>query len=536
MKKLDLTILFILALSILIFIGLPFFYVFKEAVIIDGQLSLSLVFEIFSQNKKIFLNSILLGVLSSSLVTLASLAVGVYSYLSSKRVRKIISAVLMLTMISPPFVTSLSYISLFGRRGLISYGLFKISHSPYGLQGIVLMQALGFLSLSSLMIISSLNQINIDEIKSARDLGADSNHIILDVILPQLKLSLVSVFFLSFIRSLADFGTPAIIGGNFNVLASKGYMAVISKGNIKEAAVLNIMILIPSIVLFYIYSKAMTKDKGQNNSSPDESYIEKKGYVYWIIRIISVFFLTWLLVQYFSIILSAFTRMSKGKLIFSLENFIETKPYINSTIIRSIVYSLISAIIGSFIGLLIAYYSIIRKSKLIGIIDYLANLPYILPGTFFGLGYLLAFNHKPIYLIGTSAIVVLNVLFKQLPFSSKVMKAHVSGISMETVNSARDLGANFTDEFVDIIYPLSKNGLFVSFINAFTATMTTVGSIIFLIHPGQKVLTLVMFDVINSGNYNIGSVIALVIIIICLIVNGIYYILNRRSGENVIRN
>ena len=69
----------------------------------------------------------------------------------------------------------------------------------------------------------------------------------------------------------------------------------------------------------------------------------------------------------------------------------------------------------------------------------------------------------------------------------------------------------------------------VSFINGFTTTMTTIGSIIFLVYPSQKVLTLVMFDVIQSGYYEIGSVIALLIIIICLIVNLIYFLVLKKK-------
>ena len=111
-----------------------------------------------------------------------------------------------------------------------------------------------------------------------------------------------------------------------------------------------------------------------------------------------------------------------------------------------------------------------------------------------------------------------------MPFSTKVMNSHVLSISEDEINSAQDLGANFIYVFKDIVLPLTKKGFTVTFINAFTATMTTIGSIIFLVYPGQKVLTLVMFDVINSGNYNIGSVIALIIILICLVVNGGYYL------------
>lgn len=73
--------------------------------------------------------------------------------------------------------------------------------------------------------------------------------------------------------------------------------------------------------------------------------------------------------------------------------------------------------------------------------------------------------------------------------------------------------------FLKILLPHSINDFVISMMNNFNATMTTVGSIIFLVYPSQKVLTLVMFDVINSGKYNVASVIALLIIIICLSFN-----------------
>lgn len=49
--------------------------------------------------------------------------------------------------------------------------------------------------------------------------------------------------------------------------------------------------------------------------------------------------------------------------------------------------------------------------------------------------------------------------------------------------------------------------------------MTTIGAIIFLIYPGQKVATVEMFDAIQSGEYGVGSAMASLIIIITLIIN-----------------
>ena len=220
--------------------------------------------------------------------------------------------------------------------------------------------------------------------------------------------------------------------------------------------------------------------------------------------------------------------MKKGKLSFTLAHFGETYPHIRGTVGRTILYSLIAATGGSVIGLLIAYYKHIRGLYSMKYIDFIASLPYIIPGTFLGLGYLLAFNAKPLMLTGTAAIVILNILFKQLPFSTKVGAAAMEDIRPDILQSIRDLGGSRLHEVTDAVIPLSRHALGLSFINGFTSTMTTIGSIIFLVYPGQKVLTLVMFDVIQSGYYEIGSVIALMIIVICAAVNAAYQLLERK--------
>lgn len=197
--------------------------------------------------------------------------------------------------------------------------------------------------------------------------------------------------------------------------------------------------------------------------------------------------------------------------------FVSSLAYIK--LFRSIAYSLIAAFGGSIIGLLLQYYICIRSKNFLKIIDFFATLPYILPGTFFGIGYILAFNKGPLHLTGTAAIVVLNIMFKSLPFSTKVFNTSMKLIDSNEILSAKDLGANEGFVFKDIILPHSVKDFVISLMNNFNSGMTTVGSIIFIVYPARKVLTLVMFDVINSGKYNTASVLALIIILICLGMN-----------------
>lgn len=529
----DFSLELLLALSVILFILMPFLSVFRESFIIDGSLNFKYYKDILA-NKNLLYNSLKLGVLTSLLSLITSVIVSVYTYLSDKKIQKIINVILAITLISPPFVTSLSYINLFGRRGFITYNILHLSFNPYNMWGVSFMQTLSFLSLNCLVLLGLLNNMSKDILNSARSLGADTNSIIIDIIIPQLKNGLITVFLLSFFKAMSDFATPSIIGGKFNVLALESYFEVIANGNLAKASTLNILLLLP-ILLVFIISNIFNKEKTLvgNSYAQNDVNIKRDGFIFKIFRVLSIFILLLLVLLYGSIILSAFSRMKNGHLILTLENFAKTRNYINKAMLRSVIYSLISAFFGTLIGLLIGYYIIIKNSKFMKIIDVFSNLPYIIPGTFFGLGYLLYFKSPPIMITGTSIIVVLNVLFKQLPFSSRVGNAAMKSVDPGIVNSIRDLGGNTFYEIKDGIIPNIKASIRISLINSFVTTMTTVGSIIFLVYPGKKLMTLVMFDVINSGKYNEGSVIALLIMVICLLFTLAINLLFRQSQNKL---
>ena len=529
-KIADFILICMVAILIILFILLPFFAILKESIYSNNKFNFKYIIEIFSK-PKLIKNSIKVAFITGIITTFISTCIAIYYYIAGSKTKKVIRIILSTTIISPPFVTALSYINLFGRRGLISYHLLKLSINPYGMWGVILMQIISDFSLSSLLLMGFIISIDKSLIDSAKSLGAKTNNIIKDILLPFLIPAIKASALLTFLRSLSDFGTVAIIGGNFNVLASESYFAVISEGNVAKAAAINVVLLLPALIVFIFYQKSIKNISLSTHGlgSGDEN-IEKKGYLYTIVKLIAIIFILWISIQYTSIFLSSISMMRKGKLIYTLQNIIEARVYLNKTIFRSVYYSLISAFFGSILGLIIAYYLQIRKIKIFKIIDFIATLPYIIPGTFFGLGYLMAFNKPPLYIVGTSAIVILNILFKQIPFSTKMGNASMEKINLDSLNSIRDLGGNRISELKDAIIPMSKDALSISFINAFTTSMTTIGSIIFLVSPGQKVLTIVMFDLIQSGNYNVGSVIAVLIIVICLIVNSLYLIILNRNN------
>lgn len=519
----DTIIIAILVVSFILFILYPFLAILNYGFKSDLGVS-------FLENRtyylKLFYNSVKVAFGTTVLTTIISIFVALYCFINNGRLKKIITMIFMVAIISPPFVTSLSYINLFGRRGFITYNLLKINYDPYGFWGIVTMQSVTHIAINALLLIGFINSVDRSVINSARSLGASTNRVILDIVLPLMKPAIKVVVLLTFIRSMADFSTPAIVGGKYNVLATEGYLAFIAEGDIGKAVILNFIILLPSLIIFLMFSKNFrsTTIEGRGLTSV-ELNMRKYGIVYYLSVVITTLIVVALISLYGAIVLSAFSTMEYGKLVFTLQNFVDASEYISRVFIRSIIYALIAGINASIVGHILQYYIYIRQVKFLKSIDFIATLPYILPGTFFGLGYVLAFNSYPLKLTGTALIVVINLIFKQMPFATKIGYSSISQVSTAQLKAVRDLGGSRFNEIKDVVLPLSKEGLYISFINGFTATMTTIGSIIFLVYPSQKVATLVMFDVIESGKYDIGSVIAFYIIVICIAVNILYYLI-----------
>lgn len=536
---LDKLILVAVISLVMTFILYPIASVIMESFIVDGKLTLDIYMNLFNKSTKLFYNSIFVAILTTVISTFMSVCISLYISFSGRRIRKVLLLVLMLTMISPPFVSSLAYITLFGRRGFITHNILGLTMNTYGWQGIVAMQSLGFTSLSALILVGVINGIDKNFIKSSLDLGASSSYTVRKIVLPLMKPGILVVALLTFVRSLSDFGTPTIIGGAFNVLATQAYLDVIAYADLNAASAISVLIFVPAIIAFLFYRVFMARTNMASTNAlvgfTEEDEMTIDGFLGKFIKIITYFFLTIMLLQYISIFVSAFTKYRSGNMYFSLENVQNMRIYSGKSFLRSILYALIAAIGGSLIGSLIAYYLEIRRIKIMKGIDFIATIPYIIPGTFFGIGYILAFNDYPLELTGTALIVIFNVLFKQLPMSTKINSAVLSQINPQVEQAAKDLGGQDFFVLKDIIIPMSRSALLVSFINNFTATMTTIGSIIFLIYPGKKLATIEMFDAIQSGNYGVGSAIAVTIILITLVVNITFskFVL---EGKNVFRN
>lgn len=506
----------LLTFPIFLFIVYPIFLLFWKAFQVEnpGQFFQ----EISLRYKTAFFHS-----MESSFYS-ALISIGLAFFLSygirstGKWQKRIALLLLSMSMVSPPFISSLSFITLYGRRGLITYRLLGLSFDPYHKWGVILMQSIHFACMNTLFFTNALEDFDGKLYDSGRDLGANAFFVLKDILLPLLSPAILASFFLSFLRGLSDFGTPIIIGGRYSTLATEIYLQIIGFSDFSKAAAMNILLLLPAFFSFLLYRMSMRRADERNKEQKGKTglRLDSKHCMNIPIQFLLFFFLLFQLLQYASIFLYGFLRFNKKQIFFTWENMGSLFQYNLSTMGLSLLLAFAASVVGSFFAFLLAYLMERKMKRGKKLLDFALSLPYLLPGTCFGLAYILAFNKAPLKLTGTVWIMLFSLLFRQMPLGSRLASTALSQSPKNLELAARDLGAKPSLVFFQIILPGILPSFFSSVYLQFSQGLTTAGAIIFLISAKYKVLVYTLFDAINRGDYAVASLISGIMILLSL--------------------
>ncbi|MCT4598594.1 MAG: iron ABC transporter permease [Vallitalea sp.] len=456
------------------------------------------------------------------------------------RGRKLLRVVSLLPLIHPPFVGSIAFIMLFGRRGLITHQLLGLNTSPYGWQGIMFIQVLGLGALAYILISSSIDKVDISLENAARNLGASEKRIFITVTLPMMIPEISSTALLVALASMADFGTPLIIGGNFQTLASDIYIQITGMYDMQAASISGIVLLIPCICIFILQRYFVGKRTyfTEHISSNDIEYKGIKPAVKYVLIIITVIFTTFILLKYAFIIIGAFTKQWGYNYTFTTKHFHAVLQRDLTPFINSVKLAFIVALISSFVGVLLAYILHNKKLMASSLVDFLAVLPAAIPGILFGIGYLVTFKYpilgigrwiftdiKPLILLGTGCIVYIICIVRYLNIGLRSGYALLEHLNPDLQNAAYNLGASEIKTFFSVMIPLLKDAFFTAFFKNFATTMTTLGAIIFLLLPSNKVAVQQIFQIVTSCVVGEAASMALLLSGLTLMILGIFYLI-----------
>ncbi|MDP3257739.1 iron ABC transporter permease [Bosea sp. (in: a-proteobacteria)] len=477
-------------------------------------------------------NTLFLAVLCGVITTLLGLACALLILRTGMPGKRVMRALTVLPIITPPFVIGLALILLFGRSGMVSnlmYEWFDIPRSRwiYGLPGVLLAQVLAFAPIAFLVLIGVVQGISPSLEEASQTLGAKPWQTFRTVTWPLLRPGLANAFLLGFVESMADFGNPLVLGGNYEVLSTKIFFAVVGAShNQGQAAVLAIVLLGFTLGAFWVQQrwlgdKSYTTVTGKGDSGLPTPLPRR---VSWLAGLVILPWVALTFVIYVVILIGGFVKAMGRDYTPTLEHyrtgfsidwsrglFFEGAAW--DSFFTTIKIAAISAPLTAVIGLITAY--LLTRQRFAGrhALEFATMLSFAIPGTVIGVAYILAFNVPPIEITGTGLILVLAFVFRNMPVGVRSGIAGLSQIDKSLDEASTTLRARSFTTLWRIMLPLLKPALVSALVYSFVRAMTAVSAVIFLVSAEYNLATAYIVGRVEAGEFGLAIAYSSVLIV-----------------------
>ncbi len=444
----------------------------------------------------------------------------------------------LVPVVSPPFAVAIAFSTLFGRNGLITYKTFGVRGEIYGLFGMTVVMALSFFPAAYLNMVGLMRALDPALDEASTNLGANRFTTFRKVTLPMLAPGIASSLLLLFVEAIADLGNPLTIGGDYVVLAVRLFIAITGEYDVLAGAVLSVILLVPSLIVYLI--QKYWADRASVVSVTGKPTGTVNLLTDWRVRgpiiAIVVFVAALTALLYLTIVVGAFTVLLGIDNSFTLKNF----EYVISGVGQdafavTTTLSAISTPIAGVLGMLIAFLVVRRKFFGRAALDFGTMLGIAVPGTIFGIGYLLAFNDPTKVgdftlipkltggraVFGGALAIVMVYVIRSVPAALRGGVAALQQIDPSLEEASTSLGANTATTFRRITLPLIRPAFFSGLIYAFSRSMTTISAVIFLTTPATKIMTQQIYNETDANRFGNAFAYVVVLIVIVLVVIGI---------------
>ena len=524
-----------------IFVLFPLYMVFKTSLIVDKQFDLSNYLAIFSKRYYFqpFINSMILGFFAATAGTILGF---VFAYAITRTplpFKRFFRMTATFPIISPPFVVALAAILLFGRSGSLNPIVSRIigEYSIYGLGGLVLVETIAYGPIAFLVLYGVLQAIDPALEEAAMDLGASRARVFATVTLPLSVPGIASAWLLVFIESMADFGNPMILSGDFRVLSVQAFLQITGMYDISRGSTLAILLLIPTVTAFFLQKywvarKSYVTVTGQ----PTGATIKR---LEWYIKLPAYslcFLFTGIVFLFYGMVIwGSFQTLWGVDATLTLRNYVEMFQVGKDYIIDSLALSTLATPLTGMLGMFIAFLVIRKKFIGRGLMEFVSMLTFAVPGTVVGIGYILAFNQKsalfPFVLTGTAWIITTLLIFRNMPVGIRSGIAALQQIDPSIEEASTDLGADSNKTFRKITLPMIAPAFFSGLAFSFVKAMTAISAIIFVVSGKWNLITVAILGFVDNSQYAQAAAMSLLLIVIVLVALSIIQLVVGRIGK-----
>ncbi len=483
-------------------------------------------------------NTIVLALLTAAGTTLLGLALALLVSRTTLRLRRLARLLTVLPVITPPFVIGLGIILICGRSGVINAileGWFGLPPTRwiYGLPGLLLAQLFAFTPVAFLVLIGVVEGVSPTLEEAGQTLGARSGHVFRTVSLPLMAPGLANAFLVGFVESIADFGNPLVLGGNFNVLATEVYFALVgAQYDQGRAAALAMILLALALGAFFaqqrvLRGRAYTSVTGKGDAGIPSTLPRP------IVRAILIAAVPWLV---FTVVIYGMALVGGFVAVWGRDHSLTLRHFDKAfgvewgpsgllwtggawiSLWNTLRLSAVAAPLSAAVGLLTAY--LLDRTRFVGqrAFELGTLLSFAVPGTVIGIAYVLTFNVPPLELTGSGLIIVLCLVFRNMPVGVRGGLASLTQIDRSLDEASSTLGAGGATTVRRVLLPLVKPAVVGALVYGFVRSVTTVSAVIFLVSGDTDMATTYIIGRVVNGDYGVAIAYSAVLIVLMMAV------------------
>ena len=474
-------------------------------------------------------NGVMLACTATLLSLVLSLPLAMLRARCSFRGAGVLSLLVLVPMILPPFVGAVSMRHLFSQFGVVNLTLAKLglldfsrSHPPdwlgSGFFGVALLQSLHLFPILYLNASAALANVDPAYAQAARNLGAGPWRTFFRITLPLMRPGLFAGGTIVFIWSLTDVGTPLIVG--YENLIPITIFKELARGDIAPRTYSLVFVLLSGTVTLYVLGKFLFGAGAEADSSKASVAAEIKplgvlGTLGAWLLFGGVIFLA--LLPHVGVVLTALSSQWVNTVLptkYTLRHleFVMTRPETYNSIVNSLKYAGTSTVVDMVLGCMAAWAIVRARVRGRTLLDGLCMLPLAVPGLILAAGYVaMTAPGTAMEKIGPmhNAFVILVIAYsvRRISFVVRGVSAGLEQVPESLEEAARSFGASRGGAAFRITVPLIAANIVAAGVLTFAfAVLEVSDSLILAQVPADYPITKTIYVLASSGGEDAANV------------------------------
>ncbi len=499
---------------------------------LSSERSLTAVVNVFTSAE--YLGFLWNAILLATLVTLASVVVGVAMALVLGRTdlpgRGVFDLLVIMPMFLSPFTGLIAWIAMGSvKTGFINVTLISIAKwlgfdlpplvNIWSYAGVVWVMFLFFTSPVYLFTVSSLRSMDTALEESSRTSGATAMQTLLRITLPMQLPAILSSALLVFILAAEMYTIPGLIGSTvgFTTLPWRIYQDSTSfpvhQAHAAAAGTLLLLLAILGVWLQRRITRMSSRYVTISGKGFRSSPLKLGKWKFFAYALVLGFILCADVLPIAGLLVSSLMKYSAPAItteIFTLAHYAQifTLQNMLDALWNTAWLAVLSGAACVLMGFIISYMDVRRPGRATQMLAFIGVLPVAVPGLVYGIGLLWVYIQTPLY--GTAWVLLLAYIAKFLPYGIMTSRSGILQLHPEMEESARMSGATSLKVLQAVTMPLMKTTLIAVLVFVMLQSIKELSASVLLYTQKSQVLSVLTWHYMDAGNYQFAAAVGVV--------------------------